>query len=112
VLIAIGVVQTGLDERRLGFRGVWVGHHSEIAFSFVEDVAQPGGVEDAALAQLGVEVIVGQSTHPHLAAAQLAVVDKDPDPVVEQLAGHRAKPQQAGEPVHAMRVSSATAPVA
>ena len=77
-----------------------VGHDSEIAFGFVEDVAQPGEVEDAALAELGVEVVVGESTHPKLSAAQLAVIDKNPDPVVEQLAGHRAKPQQASKPVY------------
>jgi hypothetical protein len=93
VLVALGALENGLDQRWFAVRGVLVGYHGEIAFGLVEDIAELGEVEHAALAQLGVEVVVGESADSQLAAAQLAVLDEDSDSVVEQLAGYRAKSQ-------------------
>jgi len=112
VQVAVGAVQAGVDERRLGAQGVSVGHHGEIAFGFVAHLAQPGEVEHAALAQLSVEVVVGQSTHPQLAAAQLAVVDKDPDPVSNSLPATGRNRSRLASRWTAIRVSNAAAPVA
>ena len=82
------------------------GDDGERALRLVQHVPDVGQVEDAALAQLGGEVVLGEAADQQLAPPQLPVRDQHAHLVVDQLADpalppdeghHRVRGQQGGQ---------------